>query len=172
MRARLFGAALLASTALLAVAPSALAQQYVGYPSGYGIYGQPTSGAQYGSGYGGGYTPSPYAGVCASLAASRATQGSAALAASPYTQICEQLGLLGSAPGAGYAAGGSWGSGSGLAAWTGLSYPGSWLGTSPASPSATTYGDGCGGLLYGASGYGYAYGTSGSYCALTEDTRP
>ena len=120
MRARLFGAALQASTAFLAVAPSALAQPYGSYPSGYGTSGQPTDGPQ----YGGGYTTSPYAGVCASLAASRATQGSAALAASPYTQTCEHLGLLGSAPGAGYAAGGSWVSGSGLAAWTGLSYPG------------------------------------------------
>ena len=168
MRARLFGAALLASTALLAVAPSALAQQYGGYPSGYGTSSQPSYGPPYGGGYGGGYTAaSPYAGVCAALAYSAATQGYAALAASPYTRTCEYLGLLGSIPASGYASGGAWVAGSGVAAWTGLSYPGSLLGSYPSSASGANYGDGCSSPLYGASGYSYAYGSSGSYCALT-----
>ena len=62
MRATIFGAALLAGTALLAVAPAASAQQYGGYGSPYGSsYGSPYGGlggyGSYGSSYGslGGY---------------------------------------------------------------------------------------------------------------------
>src|SRR5438105_780159 len=61
MRATIFGAALLASTALLAVAPSALAQQYGGYgtypgygtSAGYGSYGGYGAGSGGLGGYGG-----------------------------------------------------------------------------------------------------------------------
>ena len=100
MRAAILGAALLASAAFLAVAPSAHAQQYGGYPAGYSNFGQPSYGPQYGGAYN---AASPYAGVCTALAYSAATQGYAALVASPYTQTCEYLGLMGNAPGAGYA---------------------------------------------------------------------
>src|SRR5258708_4392168 len=48
MRATIFGAALLASTALLVVAPSALAQQYGGY-GGYPGYGTSAGYPSYGS---------------------------------------------------------------------------------------------------------------------------
>ena len=120
MRAAIFGAALLASTAFLAVAPSALAQGYQGYSGGYGTYGQYGFGQQqYGTygqyGLGQQYGPygqyglgQQYAEVCAVLASSVATQGPAALAASPYSQYiqtCEYLGLMGSAPGAGFGMG-------------------------------------------------------------------
>jgi hypothetical protein len=109
MRPAIFGAALLAGTAFLAMAPAASAQQYGGYPGGYSPSGQPPYSPQSGGGYqyayGGSYhAASPYAPVCASLAYSVATQGHAARAASPYAFTCEYLGLLGSGPGAGYEA--------------------------------------------------------------------
>jgi hypothetical protein len=111
MRPALFGAALLGSTALLAIAPAAHAQQYGGYAGGYGSYGQPNYGMQYGDGYTGGYgggfnSTSPYAQVCAALSLTVATQGYAALGASPYAFTCQFLGLLSGAPGPSYGLGG------------------------------------------------------------------
>lgn len=163
MRAVIFSAALLVSTALLAGAPSASAQQYGSYPGTYGSFGQaaygPPYGTSYPNGYGGGFNAaSPYAGVCAALAYSAATQGYVALATSPYTATCEYLGLMGGMPGAGFGA--AYGAG----------YPGTYgYGTMSTFGQSSGYPYIAGGAAYGAVyGSGYASnpnlaGTYGSY---------
>jgi hypothetical protein len=163
MRAVIFSAALLAGTAFLALAPAASAQQYGGYPGGYGPYGLPTYGAPYGgsypNGYGGGYiAASPYAGVCAALAYAGATQGYAAVAMSPYAQTCAYLGLMGGSPGFGYAALSGWGA-LGPYGTSGLYGPSSY----PYTGSGSYYG--VSGLGYGPgyASYPTVAGTYGSY---------
>jgi hypothetical protein len=153
MRRAIFGAALLASTALLAMAPAASAQQY---------------GGGYQNPYGGSYhAASPYAPVCPSLAYSVATQGYTALAASPYAFTCEYLGLLGRAPGAGY----------GAAYGLGLSGPygtSGWYGegSSPFSGGGAYYGVSGPVTGLGYASNPYAAGNYGSYGAYWPYTTP
>ena len=140
-----------------------------GYAGSYGSgYTAPYNGSYLGS-YTGGYTApyggsyssygagaaSPYASVCASLTHSAATQGPAALSASPYTYTCTVLGLLGGTPGASFAS--FYGNGMGSI------YPGAYGSLSP---------NGLGSLYPYNSGSGYysttgapSLGTFGSYPA-------